>query len=67
MIIKKQVDMEVQLRGLLDAMSHYILAIKQQSYLPADERLKALEQVEAAIPTARRCLIYLKTKEIYKK
>ena len=66
MIIKEQVDKEIQLRQLLEAMKHYLEAIKNQSYLPADERLKALDEVAKAIPVARRCLVYLKTKEISK-
>ena len=66
MIIKEQVNKELDLQRLISAMIHYLTAIKSQSYLPADERIKALEEVRKAIPTALRCLFYLKTKEINK-
>jgi hypothetical protein len=66
LIIKEKVDKEVQLRQLLDGMIHYLTAIRNQAYVPIDERMKGLQEVEKAMPLVKRMMIYLKSKEINK-
>lgn len=64
MIIKNNVEKELQFQSLLLAMENYLKAIRLQSYLPADERIKGLEEVRKSLPIAFRLLTYLKTKEL---
>jgi len=54
---------EVELNNLLDACIYQLQQVKIHNNVKADERDKAISQIQNTIPLIRRYLIYFRTKE----
>ncbi len=59
-----KVSKEAQLAALIDACVLHLQAVRYHPGIKADDRDRAVEQVQSAIPLIRRYLIYMRTQEL---
>lgn len=59
-----KISKEVEFTNLIDACIMQLQAVRYHTNVKADERDKAVQQVQNTIPMIRRYLTYFRTKEL---